>query len=305
MNTKITSAVAKAGLMTLVLLTVVGLTPSLNPGVVFEIETTYHSGTEPRVESAEMSVEGEMLKMEILPSEEDAGEGAVKDEVVFNGERKEMIVIDHERKSYMVMDEATVEEMGRALGEAADMIQNMQIPKAVLDQMPEEERKKLEEMLKQQREQGGVTGSLGGGTIERPKREYKRTGERGTKEGYPCVKYDVLEDGEKVQELWVTDWDNVDGGDEVEAAFRALADFFEEIMDAFDDMLGGDGGLFEGGNDPFSGFMELDGIPVISRDFEDGDLESESVLKSARRQRLDPAAFEPPSGYKRMSMGPR
>ena len=66
--------------------------PEPNPGVVFEIETTYHSGSSPRVETAEMSVEGEMLKMEILPGQ-DAGAGAVKDEVIFRGDRKDHLVL--------------------------------------------------------------------------------------------------------------------------------------------------------------------------------------------------------------------
>ena len=276
--------------------------PEPNPGVVFEIETTYHSGSSPRVETAEMSVEGEMLKMEILPGQ-DAGAGAVKDEVIFRGDRKEMIAVDHERKSYMVFDEEAVEEMGRQLGEAGEMVRNMEIPAAVLNQMPKEEREKLEKLMKEQ--QAGRGGAMRG--MQAPKHEYRKTGERGTKEGYPCVKYESLRDGEVVQELWVTDWDNVEGGDEAADAFKALASFFQEMMDAIGEMLGGDegGGIFGEGNDPFGEFTELDGIPVYSRSFEDGDLESESTLKSARRQRLDPAAFEPPSGYKRMSMGPR
>jgi hypothetical protein len=48
------------------------------------------------------------------------------------------------------------------------------------------------------------------------------------------------------------------------------------------------------------------GFPVVTNSFgEDGGPDDESWLKRTRRQRIDPDAFEPPSGYKRMSMGPR
>ena len=45
------------------------------------------------------------------------------------------------------------------------------------------------------------------------------------------------------------------------------------------------------------------GFPVVTRELGDDDsLEGESILRSARRQTLDPDAFEPPSGYKRREM---
>ena len=292
-----------SGLGLVALFVLLGLRPTpANPGVVFEVETTYHSGSSPRVETAEMSVEGEMLKMEIPPSADTGGNS--KDQVIFRGDRREMIVVDHEEQSYMVFNEAMIEDMGRQLGEAQAALQGLQIPQAVLDQMPEAERKRIEAMLNQQGA-GGVAGVMPGGAgPSASTTEYRRTSERATREGYPCVKYETLRDGIVVQELWVTDWDNVDGGDEAERAFAALASFFEEMRDAMGDMMGGAGAIF-GGQDPFSGFTEMGGIPVVSRRFQDGGLESEAVLRSAQRQQLDPAAFEPPSGYRRMSMGPR
>ena len=50
---------------------------------------------------------------------------------------------------------------------------------------------------------------------------------------------------------------------------------------------------------------ELGGFPVVTSEFgEDGSLEGESALRSAKRQTIDPDAFEPPSGYKRQEMLP-
>jgi hypothetical protein len=48
---------------------------------------------------------------------------------------------------------------------------------------------------------------------------------------------------------------------------------------------------------------ELGGFPVVTRDFgNDGALKVETVLRSAKRQTIEPSAFEPPSGYKRQEM---
>ncbi len=53
----------------------------------------------------------------------------------------------------------------------------------------------------------------------------------------------------------------------------------------------------------FEHMKELGGFPVVTRDFGDGgSLEGETALRSAKRQTIDPDAFEPPSGYKRQEM---
>ena len=147
-------------------------------------------------------------------------------------------------------------------------------------------------------------GGMAGGA-QRAAPEVRNTGERATKNGYPCVKYEVVQDGRKIRELWVTDWSNVEGGAEARDAFKDMADFFQEMMDALGDAAGGaGGGFFDGVNSYAENFGN--GFPVVTRGFdEDGGLEDESSLRGSRRQRLDPSAFEPPSGYKRMSMGPQ
>ena len=267
---------------------------SANPGAVFEIEVTDHTQSPPRVATTEVMVEGKMLAMTIPSKQRKGGT------MIYRGDRREMIVVDDEDQAYTVFDEATIEEMGRQLGEAREQMKNMQIPPEVLERMPKEQREKMEKMMKERL--GGMPGM---DERERPRREYRKTGERATKAGYPCVRYDVFLDGEKVQELWVTGWDNVEGGAELRAAFEDMASFFEKMMASLGERLFGDKGFFGEDNDPFGGFMEVDGFPVVTRDFDGGDLESEAVLRSATRRTLDPADFEPPAGYKRRSMGPR
>ena len=52
-------------------------------------------------------------------------------------------------------------------------------------------------------------------------------------------------------------------------------------------------------------FTRLDGFPVVTRSFEGGELDSETVLESVTERDLDPDAFEPPKGYRLRTMGPQ
>ena len=140
---------------------------------------------------------------------------------------------------------------------------------------------------------------------KRPSSEFRRSAERATKQGYPCVRYDVLRDGEKIRELWVTDWSNIKGGGDVVDAFKEMASFYDELLDSIGQKPGSPGGFFSGDDNPIESFTRVDGFPVVTRSFEGGELESESVLESVTERDLDPDAFEPPKGYRLRTMGPQ
>ena len=256
----------------------------LSAGVVFEVEVTDHAQSPPKTETVETSAEGRNLRMGIAAKRSNA-----PGEVIFRGDRREMVVVDHAGQSYMVMDEEAIEQLAGQLNAVAAQMQ------AALKNVPEERRAMVEQMLKQRMPAG----------TETPKRSVsmlERTDDEAEMNGYPCVKYEVSRDGRKLRELWVTDWDNVEGGDEVAKIFEEMADFFRQVMDAVPNMGQGGASL----DDSFLDHMkELDGFPVVTREFDDdGSLEAEATLRSARRQTLDPEAFEPPSGYKRQTMMP-
>ncbi len=286
-----------------------GLAPSpANPGVVFEIDVTDHEQSPPRIATTWAYVQGTNLKMTIAPRDSDA-----QDEAIFRGDRREMIVVDNDNQSYVVIDEAAIQALAAQLAAVKEQTQGlmagmggMQIPKAVLDQMPEEQRKELlARMEEAQKQMAAASGDAPGteATGRGIKNEYRRTGDRATMAGYPSAKVEVFRGGRKTRELWVTDWSNLEGGGEVRGAFQSMADFFEELVGSIGDAMGDLGGLPGGGDSPFSDFAELGGFPVVTRDFgDDGSLEDEATLKSAKRQTIDPDAFEPPSGYKRQEM---
>ena len=262
------------------------LAAPLTAGVVFEIETTDHAqSSEPYLHEA--TAEGKNIKMEIRDAK--SGDG----EAIFRGDRRQMVVVDHREKSYMVVDQEMIQGVSAQLQTVGTQIQE------ALKNVPEDQRAMIEKMMRENMPSQAPT-------AQGPRSTVKKTGERAEHNGYPCVRYDLMQGDRKVKEYWVTDWSNVDGGENLEDVYLEMSQFFRELLASFESSMAGSGlptgGGFLGDN-PFESFEELDGFPVVTRKFdEDGSLESESVLRSSRRMALDPDAFEPPSGYKRRTM---
>lgn len=262
------------------------LAAPLTAGVVFEIETTDHTqSSQPQLHEA--TVEGKNLKMEILDTERGDGEA------IFRGDRRQMVVVDHRDKSYMVVDQEMVQGVSAQLETVGTQIQE------ALKNVPEDQRAMIEKMMRENMPTQAPT-------AQGPRSTVKKTGERAEHNGYPCVRYDVMQGDRKVKEYWVTEWSNVDGGENLEDVYLEMSQFIKELMASLESTMAGSGLPMGGGflgDNPFEYFHELDGFPVVTREFgEDGGLESESLLRSSRRMALDPDAFEPPSGYKRRQM---
>lgn len=265
----------------LILLLAALLTTPLFAGVVYEIEVIDHEQSPPKTESIQAAVEGRNLKMGIASQ----GKGA-QGEMIFRGDRREMVVVDHEKRSFHVMDEATMKQLA---GQVNSMMAQMQ---EALKNVPPELRATVEGAMKRQMPQEQQARA--------PRSEIEKTSERATHNGYPCVKYVVSRDGRKVRELWVTDWSNLEGGSEVVEAFEGMAEFFREMLDSLPNVGRGGPGFDD---NMFEHLKELGGFPVVTREFaDDGALEGETTLRSAKRQNLDPDVFEPPAGYKRQEM---
>lgn len=267
-----------AALVPMVLATTLAVGARPNPGVVFEMEVREDGATEPTA-SVRAFVEGQSLKIQ----SGSAGEG----DMIFRGDRNEMTVVNHSERSYVVLDEATLEWLAEQLGAA------MRQMEAMLANVPEAQRAQMEQMM---RARGMGPGPVG----EPPTRELRRTGERAEHSGFATERYDVLVDGRKERELWVTPWSNIAGAAEARPAFEAMAAFAQSMIDAL--ATGPLASLAD--SNGFEMLNELDGFPVLTREFDDnGAVESETLLRSATERALDASEFEPPAGYTRQQLG--
>ena len=116
----------------------------------------------------------------------------------------------------------------------------------------------------------------------------------GSQEGqYACTEYAVYRGDEKQFEICAADVDDMEpGADEAMAAFESMAERTQALIDAFSQ--GPLAGMIE---TPFQAMSEIDGFPVRTRDFDDGQVENVMRLVSITQQEIDDAQFAPPSNY--------
>jgi len=248
-------------------------------GVVFEIETKIHGALPAQVGRTSIQAQGAFLKLE-----NSGGQRGDANAMVYHGERREMLVVDHQRQTYMLIDRQFVDRMLGQLSQASSQMQGM------LENVPPAQRAMMEQMAKQQMSAGQ--------TPAKANVQVLNSGQQATVYGYPCLLMKVTRDGQKVRDVWVTDWRNIAGASELTQSFNGLSTFFQEITS----------GLPMQSNTPikenvFANLQALGGFPVATREYRaDGSLLSESALRSATQQSINPAAFEPPTGYRAESM---
>ena len=151
----------------------------------------------------------------------------------------------------------------------------------------------MEAMIKQQMQQ------MQASAPPVPEIEIKNTGEKATKNGFPCVKHELYRDGLLSKVFWVTDWDNVEGGHAAMAAFEDMAGFMEDLQAALPDFAQSP----ETGNNAYENLEDLGGFPIVTLEYsQSGVLIGESHLKSSREEDVDPTVFDPPEGYTPQTM---
>lgn len=241
-----------------------GGTPAI-AGVVFTVEETTNGTTS----TSQLRAQGGMLALKMSGAEQEG-------EMIYNAAKQEMVAIAHAQKMYMVFDQATLDSFAQRMKELQAQMANL--PEAVRQQMMQR-----------------MPGMAGGEPPPPP--EVRRSNSIEEMHGYKCRKVELVRDGRVTREFWVTDWDNVAGGKEAAEAFTSLAEFVANMVASMGEMgtRMADEGLVA--------WKSLDGFPVVTRELdEQGQVKSESVLKSSQEQDLDEASFQPPADYRQQSL---
>ena len=243
---------------------------------ILELQSTEFSHGQPIVGTVQISTSGNDARIEIISvSSAEAGG------MIFHGDRNEMIILDHAEGNYMVIDQDRMNAMAAQVDEAVAEMQE------ALDEMSPEGRALADQMTQQRYQSTSQTRSPD--TIN-------DLGSHGEVAGIECHNYEVVRDGRKVRELCVSDWDDIEGGQETADALKNVAAFFESLRQAFSG--GGGMDVFDRQQELFGHMNELDGYPVLYRDFSaSGALERQSILTSARAEEVSPDFFKPPKGY--------
>ena len=249
------------------------LAAPLSAGVIYDFEIKAHTASGVRTSKRRIVVEGGRLRSDFGDSTGHAP--AVT--VLFHSDSRRMITLLHDDKTYLEIDQAFVAALSEAVEQAKETLQNL----------PAEQRAKLEELMK------------GGPGAAMEPLQVRPTGTYGSFNGYSCEIQDIYRGGKKVRELCVADRDDVPGGHSAGAAIEGMQDLGKQMLSVAKQ------GLPTPLPNPFAYWDQVDGFVVASRRFRDGELHLESSLKSVRLRAIDPAEFEPPAGYKKQTLDSR
>ncbi len=199
-----------------------------------------------------------------------------------------LYTIDSKSKSYRTIDKATAERMGAQVAAAKKQMD------ARLAAMPPEQRKKMEEMMAKLG-QGAGNAMLPG--AQASKRSLKNSGRTETVAGIKCTVWEVFEGDKKEQELCAAPAGSLPGGDEVIKTFRDLA----TMLTSFTSSLGSN----RAGDQPWRDLETINGVPVLTREFDAGKATSETRLTVVRKESVPAVSFEVPAGYteKKLDLG--
>jgi len=246
---------------------------SSQAAVVITVETTDLTKKDAPTEIGRISIDGKKMAMRGRDAEE-------VPQMIFRGDRSVLYAINPQRKEYLEVDKTTFDQMG---GEMDEMMKKME---QRLADMPPQQRAMVERMMRKQMPDANKAASPMGKPI------VKRTKQQEEIAGYPCRLYEVYVDDQRTREIWVTAWSNIDQGREAFGIFAELESFFEGLLDATKNSP------FAGAmQNPFDQLSKIDGFPVLTREFEEGNATRESLFKSVRTLELPPTAFEPPENY--------
>jgi hypothetical protein len=268
---------------------IMGIQATAWAGVIFLTETTFPNRAEMPPQAGSMMIEGNNLKMTV------GGMGNAPSTVIYRGDREEILLINHADHTWQAMDKATMVSLGRHMNPVMQQMQTHM--ENALKNMPPERRAMMENMLARQGVNPGQ--SINPGMMGRKvEMQVKKTSETQSINNYPCVKYEVWQEGQKVAEHWVTDWNRIEGAQGAQDVFQDMAAFSREVWQ----------GTFPGSGGPVSLFEALgtmEGFPVLTKMFSDGKTVTESRLMGVQEKPASGQEFEPPKDYVKKEFLPK
>lgn len=136
-----------------------------------------------------------------------------KTAVIFDGDKQVMWMLSPDEGTYRELNGPQMEQIGQEMSKAMQQMQ------AQLGNMPPEQRKMIEEMIKQQTGGGGAAPQI---TVQ----------EKGSEKvgSFNTTHYAVLSNGQLTQEVWAASTDEVHVDEADYKTFQAMARFWEPLQ---------------------------------------------------------------------------
>jgi hypothetical protein len=199
----------------------------------------------------------------------DPDSGELDASMIYRGDLETLFLVNHEEEEYMRLDRETMEKLSVKLNQAMQDMQKQ------LEQLPEAQRKIMEDMLKQNMPQQGNDFDV----------EVK---EAGVEDG--LQKYEVWIGGEERTHVWVAPAESQGLPRGALDSFRNLSQFYQELLSP----LASNPMFRSMGANPFPGFANMQGVPVRILHLEEG---RETRLSEAKVESLSSDLFSPPESY--------
>jgi hypothetical protein len=194
-----------------------------------------------------------------------------------------LYAVDDTDKSYVTLDKPTLEQFGKKVSEAMERV------KEQLSKLPPEQREQAERAMAKQ-----MPGF--GGEGQKRTVEAIDTGKSDKVGGRTCRVWDLKRNGELDEQLCVVPFGSLPGKENIQGVFGNFAKVFEEMAKTVP-MLAG---LM---SNEFAAQEKINGFPVRSRDYENGQLADIERLMSVWREENIPAAtFDIPPTYRKKTM---
>ena len=245
------------------------LSPSAYAGAVMDMVIMDPSGQE--IERVKIYAQSNMIRMDDLGGEN----GDVS--MIFLGDK--LLHVDHGNKTYIVLDEAMLGGVSDQLNEAMAQLEKE------LAGLPPEQRAMIEEMMK-----GEMQDLMTMQNAPPPAPRVESIGS-GSWRSYDCKKYAIFDGDENIQDVCAADLDGIAGADDLMEAFTSMGEYIIKMAESMP--------MMAGQFNPGEMMDELDGFPVHTIDYENGQVVTQSSMESITETDLAPEMFGAPDGYRR------
>jgi hypothetical protein len=196
--------------------------------------------------------------------------------IIFRQDKDLFWVVDKDEQEYREMTREDLKKMKMQIEEGMKKMQEQ------MKNLPPEQRKMMESMM---------PANINVKKME--KYDYTKV-ESGVKVAdWTCTHYIGKAGGVKKQEIWSTDWSQINITADDMKTFRDMGEFFQSLAPDMPDM-------FRMGDKEFEKQGGFAGMPVKTVTYEDGNVTSEFQIRQITQKDLNKDLFEVPGNYEKV-----
>ena len=252
------------------------LAPTAMAGTIIQLDTEMF-GQASLSGTAIIYLDGKRMRI-------DSSDGGGDVSVIYNGEGQEnpfYWLISRSDSSYVEIRRDELLEAKTVAEEALNRA------KSELEGLPPDEREEMERALADR---------MGYSSFLKEQTEYKKVSSGIRISGWKCNHYQGFRDGEKIEEVWAAELEELGINPKDLVALEELADLFQTVGQSLP-------ALFRFGGEDSEVDKTFPGFPVVVVSYdEDGERREKSTIQEIKQQKLEKAIFELPGGLTKRTM---